>query len=98
MTFSITEKPVTKASDASNPLETSIAIIDYSFNGPFAVLISYIAELHRTELRARVILLTSLFYTIANTTLPLLAWGLLTKDWTFFILGDTFGNIELLFR
>lgn len=57
----------------------------FLFNGPFAVLISYIAELHRTELRARVILLTSLFYTIANTTLPLLAWAILTKDLDFYI-------------
>lgn len=57
----------------------------FSFNGPFAVLISYLAELHRTELRARVILFTSLFYTIANTTLPLLAWAILTKDMDFYI-------------
>ncbi|XP_075975758.1 synaptic vesicle glycoprotein 2C-like [Anticarsia gemmatalis] len=55
----------------------------FLFNGPFAVLISYIAELHRTELRARIILLTSLFYTIASTTLPLLAWAILTKEWDF---------------
>ncbi|XP_063635472.1 synaptic vesicle glycoprotein 2B-like isoform X1 [Cydia splendana] len=55
----------------------------FLFNGPFAVLISYLAEMHRTELRARVILLTSLFYTFANSTLPLLAWGVLTHDWTF---------------
>ncbi|XP_047025917.1 synaptic vesicle glycoprotein 2A-like [Helicoverpa zea] len=61
----------------------------FLFNGPFAVLISYLAELHRTELRARVILLTSLFYTFANTTLPLLAWAILTKDWDFSIFGDT---------
>ncbi|XP_073952770.1 synaptic vesicle glycoprotein 2C-like isoform X2 [Choristoneura fumiferana] len=59
----------------------------FLFNGPFAVLISYIAELHRTELRARVILLTSLFYTIANVTLPLLAWAFLTQDWRFPIAG-----------
>ncbi|XP_045496971.1 synaptic vesicle glycoprotein 2A-like isoform X2 [Colias croceus] len=64
----------------------------FLFNGPFAVLISYLAELHRTELRARVILLTSLFYTIANTTLPLLAWGILTHDWDFVLFG---GAIEI---
>ncbi|CAG5034015.1 unnamed protein product [Parnassius apollo] len=62
----------------------------FLFNGPFAVLISYIAELHRTELRARVILLTSLFYTIANTTLPLLAWAMLTNDWDFYLFSGTF--------
>ncbi|KAI5635172.1 sugar transporter domain-containing protein [Phthorimaea operculella] len=62
----------------------------FLFNGPFAVLISYLAELHRTELRARVILLTSLFYTIANTTLPLLAWGILTQDLDFYIFGNMF--------
>ncbi|KAL0831723.1 hypothetical protein ABMA28_001266 [Loxostege sticticalis] len=61
----------------------------FLFNGPFAVLLSYIAELHRTELRARVILLTSLFYTIANTTLPMLAWAILTKNWEFHIYGDS---------
>ncbi|XP_063826963.1 synaptic vesicle glycoprotein 2A-like [Ostrinia nubilalis] len=61
----------------------------FLFNGPFAVLLSYLAELHRTELRARVILLTSLFYTVANTTLPMLAWAILTKDWQFHIYGDT---------
>ncbi|XP_028039495.1 synaptic vesicle glycoprotein 2A-like isoform X2 [Bombyx mandarina] len=54
----------------------------FLFNGPFAVLISYIAELHRTELRARVILLSSLFYTLASTTLPLLAWALLDDQYT----------------
>ncbi|CAB3235115.1 unnamed protein product [Arctia plantaginis] len=57
----------------------------FLFNGPFAVLVSYLAELHRTELRARVILLTSLFFTIANTTLPLLAWAILTKNMDFYI-------------
>ncbi|XP_013166756.1 PREDICTED: synaptic vesicle glycoprotein 2A-like [Papilio xuthus] len=62
----------------------------FLFNGPFAVLISYIAELHRTELRARVILLTSLFYTIANTTLPLLAWAMLTHTWDFHLFNGTF--------
>ncbi|KPJ06069.1 Synaptic vesicle glycoprotein 2A [Papilio machaon] len=62
----------------------------FLFNGPFAVLISYIAELHRTELRARVILLTSLFYTIANTTLPLLAWAMLTQTWDFYLFNGTF--------
>ncbi|CAH2040091.1 unnamed protein product, partial [Iphiclides podalirius] len=62
----------------------------FLFNGPFAVLISYIAELHRTELRARVILLTSLFYTIANTTLPLLAWAILTNDWELHLFSDKF--------
>ncbi|XP_013137783.1 PREDICTED: synaptic vesicle glycoprotein 2A-like [Papilio polytes] len=62
----------------------------FLFNGPFAVLISYIAELHRTELRARVILLTSLFYTIANTTLPLLAWAMLTHTWDFYLFGGRF--------
>ncbi|XP_049870515.1 synaptic vesicle glycoprotein 2C-like [Pectinophora gossypiella] len=60
----------------------------FLFNGPFAVLISYLAEMHRTELRARVILLTSLFYTIANTTLPLLAWGILTRDLDFYLFGE----------
>ncbi|CAG9787501.1 unnamed protein product [Diatraea saccharalis] len=59
----------------------------FLFNGPFAVLLSYLAEVHRTELRARVILLTSLFYTVANITLPLLAWAILTQDWHFFIYG-----------
>ncbi|PZC75841.1 hypothetical protein B5X24_HaOG205585 [Helicoverpa armigera] len=67
----------------------------WCFNGPFAVLISYLAELHRTELRARVILLTSLFYTFANTTLPLLAWAILTKDWDFSIFGDTIESHNL---
>ncbi|GBP59828.1 Synaptic vesicle glycoprotein 2C [Eumeta japonica] len=60
----------------------------FLFNGPYAVLLSYIAELHRTELRARVILYTSLFYTIANSTLPLLAWAVLTKDWHLKIYGN----------
>ncbi|KAH9637072.1 hypothetical protein HF086_013888 [Spodoptera exigua] len=61
----------------------------FLFNGPFAVLISYLAELHRTELRARVILLTSLFYTFANTTLPLVAWAILTKDWELTLFGGS---------
>lgn len=60
----------------------------FLFNGPLAVLISYIAELHRTELRARVILFTSLFYTIASITLPLLAWAILTKEWDFYIFDN----------
>ncbi|CAH0724053.1 unnamed protein product, partial [Brenthis ino] len=62
----------------------------FLFNGPFAVLITYIAELHRTDLRARVILLSSLFYTIANTTLPLLAWAILPMDWDFSLFNNTF--------
>ncbi|XP_050678013.1 synaptic vesicle glycoprotein 2A-like isoform X2 [Leptidea sinapis] len=62
----------------------------FLFNGSFAVLVSYLAELHRTQLRARVILLTSLFFTIANTTLPLLAWALLTREWHFKPFGDVF--------
>lgn len=62
------------------------------FNGPFAVLLTYIAELHRTEYRARVILLTSLFYTFANITLPLLAWSLLTRDINVYLFGQKFGE------
>nr|XP_026498424.1 synaptic vesicle glycoprotein 2A-like [Vanessa tameamea] len=61
----------------------------FLFNGPFAVLLTYLAELHRTELRARVLLLTGLFFTIANTTLPLLAWAIITKDWDFPLFGNT---------
>ncbi|XP_023944576.1 synaptic vesicle glycoprotein 2B-like [Bicyclus anynana] len=61
----------------------------FLFNGPFAVLISYLAEMHRTDLRARVLLLTSLFFTIANTTLPLLAWAIITKDLDFNIFGNS---------
>ncbi|VVC99937.1 unnamed protein product [Leptidea sinapis] len=64
----------------------------FLFNGSFAVLVSYLAELHRTQLRARVILLTSLFFTIANTTLPLLAWALLTREWHFKPFGDVFAT------
>ncbi|XP_026330167.1 synaptic vesicle glycoprotein 2C-like [Hyposmocoma kahamanoa] len=62
----------------------------FLFNGPFAVLLTYIAELHRTEYRARVILLTSLFYTFANITLPLLAWSLLTRDINVYLFGQEF--------
>ncbi|CAH2085953.1 unnamed protein product [Euphydryas editha] len=60
----------------------------FLFNGPFAVLVTYIAELHRTDLRARVLLLTGLFYTIASTTLPLLAWATMIKDWDYTIFGN----------
>ncbi|CAG9580236.1 unnamed protein product [Danaus chrysippus] len=59
----------------------------FLFNGPFAVLISYLAELHRADLRARVILLSSFFFTLANTTLPLLAWAIITQDWEFTLFG-----------
>ncbi|XP_072949773.1 synaptic vesicle glycoprotein 2A-like [Epargyreus clarus] len=62
----------------------------FLFNGPFAVLISYLAELHRTELRARVIVLTSLFYTFANITLPMLAWAILTQNWEFALFGNKY--------
>ncbi|KAJ0177529.1 hypothetical protein K1T71_006402 [Dendrolimus kikuchii] len=60
----------------------------FLFNGPFAVLISYLAEMHRTQLRARVILLSSLFYTFASISLPLLAWAILIHDWEFHLIQD----------
>ncbi|XP_045449325.1 synaptic vesicle glycoprotein 2B-like [Melitaea cinxia] len=60
----------------------------FLFNGPFAVLLTYIAELHRTDLRARVLLLTGLFFTIASTTLPLLAWATMVEDWDYTIFGN----------
>lgn len=64
----------------------------YRICGPFAVLMSYLSELHGLKHRARVLMSVGLFFSLANIILPGLAWTVLPQSWDFVILEGVLGT------
>jgi hypothetical protein len=51
---------------------------DFALNsicGPFAVLMSYLSELHGLKYRSRIMMSTGIFFSLATIVLPSLAWA-----------------------
>lgn len=46
-------------------------------SGPVAVFMCYISEFHSTTFRPKLITIVGVYYGIARTMLPLIAWGIL---------------------
>lgn len=65
----------------------------HSICGPFAVLMSYLSELHGLKYRSRVMMSTGIFFSIASIILPSLAWAIIPHPrWNFKIVEDYFGE------
>ncbi|XP_058982468.1 synaptic vesicle glycoprotein 2B-like [Musca domestica] len=56
-------------------------------NGPSAVLVTYLTELHAAHHRPRVLLFLGIITSFGTLMLPLLAWLILPRDWEFVIKG-----------
>ncbi|XP_073819753.1 synaptic vesicle glycoprotein 2B-like [Musca autumnalis] len=56
-------------------------------NGPSAVLITYLTELHAAQHRPRVLMILGIITSFGTLMLPLMAWLILPKDWEFAIRG-----------
>ncbi|XP_055709261.1 synaptic vesicle glycoprotein 2C-like [Phlebotomus papatasi] len=50
--------------------------------GPFAVLMSYVSELHGMKHRARTMLTVGTFFSVGNIILPAIGWAILPRSWT----------------
>ncbi|XP_026473628.1 synaptic vesicle glycoprotein 2B-like, partial [Ctenocephalides felis] len=49
--------------------------------GPFAVLMSYLSEFHGATHRSRVVLCVGMYFSLANITLPGMAWAIIPTRW-----------------
>ncbi|XP_036344025.1 synaptic vesicle glycoprotein 2B-like [Rhagoletis pomonella] len=63
--------------------------------GPFAVLMSYLTELHGKKHRSRVIMFVGLMFSVGNISLPLVALGVLPSHWDFQLLGLQFHSWQV---
>lgn len=63
--------------------------------GPFAVLMSYLSELHGLKYRSRIMLSTGIFFSIGSIILPSLAWMIIPNRIFNINLGN-FGNVFIL--
>ncbi|XP_011188051.1 synaptic vesicle glycoprotein 2B isoform X1 [Zeugodacus cucurbitae] len=52
-------------------------------NGPGAVLLTYLTEMHGSEHRPRVLMVYGMVMSLATLIMPLLAWGIFPRDWKF---------------
>lgn len=55
--------------------------------GPFAILLTYLAEFNSCQHRARAVLNIGLYTSIANAALPALAWLLIPQPWSWTLFG-----------
>lgn len=58
-----------------------------SMSGPFAVLMTYLTELHGRQYRQRIMMAVGIMFSIATLSLPGLAMGILPQSWDIQILG-----------
>ncbi|XP_077287897.1 synaptic vesicle glycoprotein 2A-like [Arctopsyche grandis] len=60
----------------------------FIFNGPFAVMMSYISELHASTIRSKVLVYVNSYCAIGNIILPLIAWGIIPNEWSITLFGS----------
>lgn len=58
-------------------------------SGPFAVLMTYLMELHGRQYRQRIMMMVGIMFSMATLSLPGLAMGILPQHWDYQILGLT---------
>ncbi|KAH8416781.1 hypothetical protein KR222_004083, partial [Zaprionus bogoriensis] len=59
----------------------------FTMSGPFAVLMTYLTELHGRLYRQRIMMIVGIMFSIATLSLPGLAMGILSQSWDANILG-----------
>ncbi|XP_066993974.1 synaptic vesicle glycoprotein 2C isoform X2 [Anabrus simplex] len=62
-------------------------MVGFLISGPYAVLMSYLAEFHGAQYRSRVIMSTGISVSVANILLPVIAWMLLPQPWSWDLFG-----------
>nr|XP_014100740.1 synaptic vesicle glycoprotein 2B [Bactrocera oleae] len=63
--------------------------------GPFAILMSYLTELHGKKFRSRIVMLMGLMFSVGNILLPILALTVLPKHWDFELMGLQFHSWQV---
>uniref|UniRef100_A0A0A1XT62 Synaptic vesicle glycoprotein 2B n=2 Tax=Zeugodacus cucurbitae TaxID=28588 RepID=A0A0A1XT62_ZEUCU len=63
--------------------------------GPFAVLMSYVTELHGKKYRSRMVMLIGLMFSVGNITMPVIALLVLPSHWDFKLLGLQFHSWQV---
>ncbi|KAH8305510.1 hypothetical protein KR044_002231, partial [Drosophila immigrans] len=59
----------------------------FTMSGPFAVLMTYLTEMHGRQYRQRVMMSVGIMFSMATLSLPGLAMGILPQPWDLEILG-----------
>lgn len=63
--------------------------------GPFAVLMSYLTELHGKKFRSRMVMLMGLMFSVGNIILPIIALTVLPNQWDFKLLSLQFHSWQV---
>uniref|UniRef100_A0A1I8P2T6 Major facilitator superfamily (MFS) profile domain-containing protein n=1 Tax=Stomoxys calcitrans TaxID=35570 RepID=A0A1I8P2T6_STOCA len=62
----------------------------FVISGPFAILMSYLAEFHDSNHRSHIMMIVGIMFATANISLPVLALLILPNDWNFEIFNMNF--------
>lgn len=65
----------------------NVRLNPFSMSGPFAVLMTYLTELHGRQYRQRIMMMVGIMFSLATLSLPGLAMGILPQSWDTNILG-----------
>lgn len=65
----------------------NVRLNPFSMSGPFAVLMTYLTELHGRQYRQRIMMIVGIMFSLATLSLPGLAMGILPQSWDTNILG-----------
>ncbi|XP_067639464.1 synaptic vesicle glycoprotein 2B isoform X2 [Eurosta solidaginis] len=63
--------------------------------GPFAILLSYLTELHGKKHRSRILMYVGVMFSVSNTVLPIVALLVLPKHWDFKLCGLQFHSWQV---
>ncbi|CAL7938600.1 unnamed protein product [Xylocopa violacea] len=58
-------------------------------SGPYAALMSYLAELHNETHRSRMYMWLGVFFSLGNISLPCIAWLIIPQKWTINLVSGT---------
>ncbi|XP_076761727.1 synaptic vesicle glycoprotein 2B [Xylocopa sonorina] len=58
-------------------------------SGPYAALMSYLAELHNETHRSRMYMWLGVFFSLGNISLPCIAWLIIPQKWTINLINGT---------
>ncbi|XP_034948242.1 synaptic vesicle glycoprotein 2B-like isoform X2 [Chelonus insularis] len=59
-------------------------------SGPYAALMSYLAEVHSEKQRSRIYMWLGVFFSLGNISMPCLAWLILPKQWNILLFNGAF--------
>ncbi|XP_076382298.1 synaptic vesicle glycoprotein 2B isoform X2 [Megalopta genalis] len=60
-----------------------------TISGPYAALMSYLAEIHNDTHRSRTYMWLGVFFSLGNISLPCIAWLIIPQKWNVNLLGKT---------